>query len=207
MECRGRVCESRIRRNPRQWKATVDHRSSAKRFLLPLRWNRRHAILSAKFVHRTILCATLLTHPLNYSTPIVGIFDIKAIIPSIIPKFLNTIKKLIPTSLKFLNNRSIFRALVLFENFPRSSRNETRRGANKICVTARVHSRFALLAWRAQSCSIVAVDNGLLSATATNWAPIIALMHQPRRARGVTVKLPPGPLAKKGRCYREPCGL
>lgn len=156
---------------------------------------RGHAILSSSFTDPLYISCNFVDtsslHPLNFrrlSWESVSIcFDIKR----------NYSEKSFETSLrgilKFFNRAVNFSSIL--------KRGSDR--ANKIGVTARVHSRFALLAWRAQSCSIVAVDNGLLSATATNWAPIIALMHQPRRARGVTVKLPAGPLAKKGRCYRE----
>lgn len=142
-------------------------------------------------VRSPILCisrATLLTHPRF----ILSIFDACR---GNLSRSASILREIIPK--KVLKHR-----YAGFFNFSSILKRGSDR-ANKIGVTARVHSRFALLAWRAQSCSIVAVDNGLLSATATNWAPIIALIHQPRRARGVTVKLPAGPLAKKGRCYRE----
>lgn len=124
------------------------------------------------------------------------------------------LKEIIPTchSFQFFKDRSLNFLTVLDVDFSRvnsktfeTSFLERRNGtriANKIGVTARVHSRFACsrgVHKAARSWPSITA----LSATATNWAPIIALMHQPRRARGVTVKLPAGPLAKKGRCYRE----
>lgn len=146
-------------------------------------------------VRSPILCisrATLLTHPRF----ILSIFDACR---GNLPRSASILREIVPK--KLLKHR--YAGFLNFSTCRQFFVDSKTGRANKIGVTARVHSRFALLAWRAQSCSIVAVDNGLLSATATNWAPIIALMHQPRRARGVTVKLPAGPLAKKGRCYRE----
>lgn len=136
------------RRNRRQWDGKaikIDHRFSAKRLLLPSRWNRTKTRDSFEFVHRSFV--TLLTRPRFILSILDACRGNLARSPML--------KEIIPTChfFQFFKDRSLSFLTVLDVDFSRvnsktfeTSFLERRNGtriANKIGVTARVHSRFA----------------------------------------------------------------